>query len=150
MATARQFTITDEMVVEQGGGAAYATLDVPGDYEAVLVSAEDYDKTSSGGGTGWVFTFLIEGLRFKFWVPFSDAARWKYIQAHEAFEPDFLDQRDEDGLAPVFDPDSHIGDSVAAFVDYENDDEGERDENGRKIIVRIYPLVEEASEVPML
>ena len=150
MATARQFTITDEMVVETGGGAAYAALDVPEDYEAVLVAAEDYDKRASGGGEGWVLTFLIEGLRFKFWVPFSEAARWKYIQTHEAFEPDFLDERDEEGNAPVFDPDSHLGDSVGAFVDYENDDEGERNENGRKIIHRIYPLVDEASEVPML
>lgn len=146
-ATARQFAITEEALADAGGGAAYASLEVPGDYTAVLNGVEDYDKSASGGGQGWIFSFLVEGLRFKYWIPFSEASRWKLIRAVQAFSPSFFE---DGGDVTTIDPNAFVGQTVGARVDYENDDDGNPIEGGRKIIHYIFEYVEESSDVPVL
>lgn len=114
-ATAAAFTVTDEQI-ESAGAPSYDSIDVPGDYAATLESVEDYDKRETGGTHGWIFTYRIEGLPFKIWVPHSTAARWKLIETIHAHIPGFFDVRDESGASRPVDPNALIGQVVGAHV----------------------------------
>lgn len=112
-ASAKAFIVTDEQLESAGGGASYADIEVPGDYEAVLSSIDDYGTNNS---SGWVATFRIEGLPFKYWIPHSEAARWKLIEFVEAFRPGFFNERDERGATAPIDPNTFVGELVGAHV----------------------------------
>jgi hypothetical protein len=114
-ATAAQFLITDEQL-EAANGASYASLEVPGDYEARLVRIEDYDNRSKGRSHGWIAYFSIEGLEFRTWIAHSDAARWKLIEFTHAFRPGFFEDRNPDGTSKPVNPNEFVGETVGAHV----------------------------------
>jgi len=123
MATARGFAIEADDLQSSGGGA-YAALEVPNDYEAVLMSVEDYDYRDRGKSNGWIFNFEIEELPFKVYVAFSKAARWKLLEVFGAFDENILMESSNLEL----DPDLYVGRKVGAHVDFDKSDE-EWDEN---------------------
>lgn len=117
MATARRFEITAEDLESSkrgAGSSAYNMLEVPADYEAQLVSVEDYDKRSEGKSHGWVWEFSIEDLPFRVYTSFSLSARWKLIEVISAFVPGTLGT----GVNDV-DPSEFVGMSVGAHVDFD-------------------------------
>ena len=121
-ATARQIPITEEDLAPSEGGGAYAELEVPNDYEAVLKEVSDYDKTKQGKSKGWVFEYDVEtpsgnAVTFKTWLSFGQNARWKLIQVLEAHDVDL-----SAGLNEV-DPNALIGDVVGVHIDFPRDPE---------------------------
>jgi len=115
VATARQIPITDDDLNPTGnaGGGAYAELEVPGDFEAVLKAVEDYDKRAEGKSQGWIFKYGVETplgreVSFDVYLSFGDNARWKLIADLEV------------GLANI-DPNSFVGDTIGVHIDFPRD-----------------------------
>ena len=64
-AQAREFIFSEaeleDAATPGGGGGGYGAIDVPKDYEAILRSVEDYDKTADGKTKGLVFSYGVDG-----------------------------------------------------------------------------------------
>lgn len=119
-ATARQIPLTGEDLESTGAGA-YAELEVPGDYEAVLVDVQDYDKRAAGKSFGWIFIYDVETpngskVQFKSYLSFGPNARWKLVEYLSAHDVDL-----EEGLNSV-DPNALIGDMIGAHIDFPRDE----------------------------
>ncbi len=114
-ATARKITVTEESKASGGQGGAYAAIEVPGDYELTLAEVSDYDK--GGGRRGWVFTYTLDGLPFKQYFSFSEAARWKLVEMMEAH----LGRELDTGEVSEFDPNDYVGDVVGGHIDWQDD-----------------------------
>ncbi len=119
-ATARQIPVTEEDLAGNSGGGAYAEIEVPGDYEGILRDVNDFDNSAKGGATGWIFEYEVEApsgkmVTFKVWLAFSQAARWKLVEALEAHEVDLTT-----GMNNV-DPNSLIDDVVGLHIDFPRD-----------------------------
>ena len=114
MATAQEFEFTDGDVA--GSSGAYDEIEVPKDYEATVLSVDDYDNTADNRSKGWVWTFQVEGLPFKEWTSFSPGARWKLVELMTA-----LGVEVEAGIGTV-DPNSFIGHSLGVTVDWDPSD----------------------------
>ena len=131
-ATARQIPVTDEDLAGTSGGGAYAELEVPGDFEAILRDVNDYDKRAEGKSYGWIFEYEVEApsgamLPFKIWLSFSQAARWKLVEVLEAHEVDLTA-----GLNDV-DPNSLIDDVIGVTIDFPRDKEDNPTSDFREI-----------------
>ncbi len=118
-ATARQIPVTEEDLAG-GQGGSYAELDVPGDYEAVLVDVEDYDKRKENKSYGWVFKYEVETpsgstVPFNTYCSFSQNARWKLMEVLKAHDADL-----ELGINNV-DPNALIGDVIGVTIDFPRD-----------------------------
>ena len=142
-ATARQIEFTEEDLAGSKGGA-YAELDVPADYEMVLVSTEDYDKTAEKKSKGWLFKYDVETpsgttVPFNVYLSFGKNARWKMVEVLEAHDLDL-----SEGVQGV-DPASIEGDIVGGHIDYPRDDEGEPTSNYREVQT-VFSLAEEPEE----
>jgi hypothetical protein len=119
-ATARRIPVTDKDLEGGGSGGAYAELDVPNDYEAVLSEVSDYDKTKEGKSRGWVFSYEVETpsgktCEFNSYLSFGDNARWKLIEVLEAHEVDL-----STGLNDV-DPNALVGELIGVHIDFPRD-----------------------------
>lgn len=121
-ATARQIPVSTEDLESKGsgGGGAYASIEVPGDYEAVLAKVEDYDKRGEGKSWGWVFYYSVEtpdgkNVEFKTYISFGQNARWKLIEVMEAHDADL-----SEGLNEI-DPNAFVGDTIGAHIDFPRD-----------------------------
>ena len=144
-ATARQIPVTEDDLAGSSGGGAYSELEVPGDYEAILRDANDYDKTSEGKSKGWVFDYEVETpsgamVSFKTWLSFGQNARWKLIEVLEAHDVEL-----EAGLANV-DPNSLIDDKVGVHVDFPRDRDTDEPTSQYREIRQHFSLAEIPSE----
>jgi hypothetical protein len=141
-ATARQIPLTDEDIESSGGGGgAYAQIEVPGDYEAVLVMVEDYDKRSEGKSFGWKFEYQVETpsgttVSFYSYLSFSENARWKLVEVLKAHEVDL-----SDGLNTV-DPNELMGEAIGVHIDFPRDNDGKPTSKYREIALH-FPLADE-------
>lgn len=138
-ATARQIPVTSEDLAGSKGGA-YAEIEVPGDYEAVLVDVEDYDKRPEKG-YGWKFVYEVETpsggtVPFNTYCSFSANARWKLMEVLKAHEADL-----SEGPNNV-DPNAFIGDVIGTTIDFPRDKNGEPTSDYREIRAH-FSLVEE-------
>lgn len=114
-ASVKAFIVSDEVLESrESQSVSYADIDVPADYEAELTKVEDYGPEENP--KGWILTFRLEGLPFKFWVPFSDAARWKLVDTVRAFDPTFFDVRTETGETRPINMNEYVGRVVGAHV----------------------------------
>lgn len=130
-ATARKLDITKEDL-SGGSGGAFAELEVPNDYEAVLASVEDYDYTARGKSMGWLFTFNIptpsgKEVALTQHVAFTPDSRWKLVSILDAFGIDL-----SEGVNDV-DPNSVVGMPVGVHIDFPRDDDGEPTSKYREI-----------------
>ncbi len=121
----------------------YADIEVPGDYEVVLVSVENYDKTDVGKSKGWVATYSCEtqhgqSVNFDDYLSFSEAAQFKIDAFFMAHAPGVLKEEVEATL----DPTQFIGTKVGARIDFPRNKQGEQTGDFRGII-RVYALVDE-------
>ena len=140
MATARQFEFTQEEIDSEGGGGAYAELEVPNDYQVTLIDVSDYDKREDGKTQGWVWTYEVDtpsgaSVTFRTWTSFGKNARWKLLEVLEAHGVDV-----EAGIADV-DPDDFIGDIVGGTIDFPRDKAGDPTSDFREITT-LFPLVD--------
>lgn len=147
-ATEMQFAITAEELAD-ALPSDYETIEVPGDYTATLAAVEDYDNRHKGGGTGWLATFRIEGLTFKYWIPHSPKARFKLVEFVHAFIPGFFsdENRRPDGTFPPVPVNSFVGRTVGAHIVLDDSLD-----TPRKVVQYTFPLEEEVSveDVPAL
>lgn len=133
MATARKFEITDKDLAGDGGGG-FGALEVPMDYEALLVRVDDYDYRDRGKSWGWVWHFEIEDLPFKVFTAFGTNARWKLIETVQVFDALVT------GINEV-DPDSYVGMTVGAHVDFDTPaDEWDGQSTRYREIKYLFPL----------
>lgn len=142
-ATARQISFTQEDLAASGGGL-FATMEVPGDYEATLSDVDDYKTEKS---QGWVFLYDVvtasgATVELKVWVSFSTAARWKLIEVLEAHDANL-----EEGLDNI-DPNAFIGDVVGVTVDYPR--KGGVPTSKYREIRAVYALVVQEMAIPGL
>jgi len=138
MATARRIEVTAEDLERKPGGGSYGNLEVPADYEAQLVSVEDYDKRSVGKSFGWIWNFDIEGLPFRVYTSFSLPARWKLIEVVSAFAPSQINP----GINDI-DPATYVGMTVGAHVDFDVSEEKWDGTSPRyREIKYVFPLVD--------
>lgn len=141
--TARRIEITPESKEKRGDGGAYATIEVPGDYEVTLIKGEDYDNGPQR--TGWKLTYELDGLPFNFWLNFSKASRWKLVATAEAH----LGRELGSGEIEDMNPADWIGDVVGAHIDWQNDpDQQAEGEKNYREIKTIFALQAETPEVP--
>lgn len=126
------------------GSGAYAELDVPGDYEAVLSDVIDYDYRDRGKSFGWVFIYEVEtpsgrAVPFNVHLSLGKNARWKIIEVAEAHGYEV-----EEGIIN-FDPNQFIGETVGVHLDFGT----EKDENGNEVpsayreVQSVFALVDE-------
>lgn len=148
-ATARRLNLTrEDLERAKGGGGLYSEIEVPGDYEAVLVDVNDYDNRFKGGTNGWIFEYEVttptsqKQVTFKEWISFSENARWKLAQVFDAHEVDY-----SEGLDTV-DPNELIGDAIGARIDFPRDKDDEPTSKYREIVA-FFPIVKD-DEVPTL
>lgn len=146
-ATARQIPVSESDLTNDGGGA-YAELEVPGDYEAVLKSVEDYDYTDKGKSYGWLFLYAVEtpsgaSVDFKVYLSFGQNARWKLVSVLQAHDANL-----EVGVAEV-DPNAFVGETIGASIDYPRDDEDQPTSKFREIR-GFFSLAEEPEPVEEL
>ena len=144
-ATPRRIEFDDkDLEVREPMEYSYSDLNVPDDYEALLVDVADYDKTAEGKTKGWVWKFEIFGLPFNIFTAFS--VKWRIAQIFQAFKPDTL----EVGIVDV-DPNQFIGQTCGARVDWQKDPDtlGEGEANYREIkyVFSLAELPEEEPEV---
>ena len=72
----------------------YSDIEVPGDYEVVLVSIEDYDKTEEGKTRGWVATYSCEtpdggSVNFDDYLAFTESSlRGELSRGHKIDVPE--------------------------------------------------------------
>ncbi len=148
-ATARKIEFPEELVTKQaerreGGGGAYAELDVPVDVHATLVDVNDYDKRPEKGW-GWLFTYEVEvpsgnTVGFDDYLSFTDGARWKLLDTLTAHGFDV-----SEGINNV-DPNEAIDTVVGARIDFPRNDAGEATSKYREIRW-VFSLVEDVEEV---
>lgn len=139
-ATARKFNITAEDLANEGGGGAYAELEVPWDGPALLKDVNDYDKTKKGGTKGWLADYVVttdsgKELDFSVHLSFSQAARWKLMQWAEAHELDLTE-----GINSI-DPNEAIDTEAGVHIDFPRDGNDEPTSKYREIR-EFYPLAE--------
>lgn len=128
---------------QAGPGGAYAEIEVPGDYEVVLVGVENYDFTKDGKTKGWVATYSCEtpsggSVTFDDYLAFTDKAQFKIDQFFEAHASGLL----QDEVETVLDPNAYVGTTVGAHIDFPRDKQGNPTSTYRGI-ERIFPLVDE-------
>lgn len=126
MATARRIEFESGDFSTASG--AYAELDVPGDYEAVLVKVDDYDYRDRGKSYGWIFIYEVETpsgntVPFNVHLSFGKNARWKIAETYAAHGFDV-----KEGINNL-DPDSLVGDVIGVHIDFGT----EKDENGQEV-----------------
>lgn len=127
MATAKQLRI-EAADLEEGGGGAYAELEVPGDFDCYLSEVQDYEKNT----TGWMFRYMVETpsgeeVKFDVYLSFGKNARWKLVQVLRAHGVEL-----DEGVISV-DPDDLVGDAMIATIDFPRDDDGEPTSKYREI-----------------
>lgn len=142
-ATARQIPVAENDLTGDGGGA-YASLEVPGDYEAVLKDVLDYDYRDKGKSYGWLFIYSVEtpiggSVDFSVHLSFGENARWKLIETLIAHGVDI-----SLGLNTV-DPNVLVGEVVGAHIDFQKDNDGKPGKY--REIVKVFSLVEEPPAV---
>jgi hypothetical protein len=141
-ATARQIPVDEsDLANEGGGGGAYAELEVPNDYEAVLKDVSDYDKRSEGKTFGWVFEYEVEtpsgaSVPFKTFLSMSKKARWKLIEVCEAHGVNLAE-----GLNDV-DPNALVGDVIGVTIDFPRDKDTDEPTSDFREIRSHFALVE--------
>lgn len=145
-ATARQINVTAEDLAGGQGGGAYAELEVPGDYEAILREVSDYDKRKEGKSWGWIFEYEVETpsgkmVTFKAWLSFGQNARWKLIEVLEAHDVDM-----SEGLNNV-DPNALVDDVIGVHIDFPRDKETDEPTSEFRELRAFFPLTE-APAVP--
>ena len=118
----------------------YSDIEVPGDYEVVLVSIEDYDKTEEGKTRGWVATYSCEtpdggSVNFDDYLAFTPKARFKIEDFYKAHAPGF--QAEE--VEATLNPSELIGTTVGARIDFPRNKQGEQTGDFRGI-VRVFAL----------
>lgn len=133
-ATARQIPVSKEDLDNDGGGL-YASIQCPGDYEAVLLAVDDYDRRDSGKSFGWIFSYGVTSptgaqVPFNDFVSFSEKSRWRLLKVLDAFGVDI-----SEGLNSV-DPNLLVGDVVGVHIDW---DENKKYRN----IEDVYSLTDE-------
>lgn len=146
-ATVRQLVFTDEMLAA-GGGASFASLEVPADYPATLSKVEDYDKRDQGKTHGWKLTFYVEGLPFDVFLALTDSAQWKVRDALDALDPGWRERRAADGTTAPIDFNAMLGRVVGAHVIQD-----EKANVPRKTIDYLFSLAEpepDVEDVPAL
>lgn len=146
MATARVLKFTEEDLTNEGGGGAYAELEVPGDFPIRLREVDDYDKRSENKSWGWVFTYGVETpsgteVDFRVWLSFGPKARWKLRQVLEAHGVHL-----EAGDLEV-DPEELIGDELIGHIDFPRNKQGEPTSEFRELL-EIYPISSEPPDFP--
>jgi len=146
-ATARKLEATAKDLSGDGGGA-YASIEVPGDYEAVLVDVNDFDNRQKGGSWGWRFSYGVETptggqVVFDEYLGFSPKSRWKIVQIMEAHGVPL-----EEGINEL-DPNALIGEVVGVHIDFPRDEHGEPSDKYREI-TQVFSLVNppEVEEAP--
>ncbi len=154
-ASARDFIFSEKELTDAatpgGGGGGYGAIEVPGDYEAVLLSVEDYDKTADGKTKGLVFSYGVDGgggeVPLNMYVAEGANSNWKRLEifAAHGIVP-------EAGVAFNFDGAAFIGDIVGVHVDYPRDDNDVPTSNYREIrqIFALEAAPATEAEVPTL
>ena len=125
-----------------GPGGAYAEIEVPGDYEVVLIGVENYDFTKEGKTRGWVATYSCETpsggvVTFDDYLAFTEKAQFKIDQFFEAHASGLL----QDGVEITADPNAYVGTTVGAHIDFPRNKQGEPTSTYRGI-ERIFPIVD--------
>lgn len=146
MATARDLTYTDKELADAsapsgGGGGAYAAIEVPGDFSAILRRVDDYDKRDAGKTHGWVFYYGVDGgggeAEFRVWLSFGGNASWKMIEVLAAHGIQM-----EPGVKINIDPESLINDEVGVHVDYPRDKVTNNPTSTYREIRQVFPLAD--------
>lgn len=138
-ATPRRLEISEKDIQSAGedrpDSSAYALLEVPADYEAVLTDVSDYDYRDQGKSYGWIWNLEVEGLPFRIYTAFSTNARWKLVETLRAFEPALS------AGALEQDPNRFVGKSVGAHLDWQYDpDTLEEGKANYREIKYLFPL----------
>ena len=94
----------------------YNVIEVPGDYEAILVDVNDHESTRTGN-KGWKFSYEVMGCPFDDYVMHTKSAKWKVLSTMEA-----LGFPIEEGVEN-FDPNAYIGGVVGAHIDWQTPEE---------------------------
>ncbi len=125
-ASARDFIFSEKELKDAatpggGGGGGYGAITVPGDYEAVLLSVEDYDKTADGKTKGLLFSYGVDGgggeVPFNMYVAEGPNSNWKRLEIFAAHG--IVPQA---GVPLNFDGAAFIDDIVGVHIDYPRDD----------------------------
>ena len=137
-AQAREFIFTEKELIDAstpgggGGGSGYGAIEVPGDFEAILRSVEDYDKTSEGKTKGMVWEYGVDGgggeVSFFMYVADGAKSSWKRL---EIFAAHGITPQPE--VAFNFDPAGFVNDVVGVHIDYPRDANGDPTSNYREI-----------------
>lgn len=143
-ATARQIPLSKDQLEGDGGGA-YASIEVPGDYEVVLKEVSDYDYRAKGKSYGWLFVYDCEtptggSVPFNMYLSFGENARWKLVEVLRAHGVDL-----SEGMNSV-DPNALVGEVVGAHIDFPRNDDGEPTSKYREI-TEVFSLVEQPEPV---
>lgn len=151
-ATARQIPISDKDL-EGSGGGAYAELEVPGDYEAVLKDVEDYDFTKKGKSRGWIFIYEVETpsgqtVEFKSFASFGINARWKLVEILNAHEAELTGG--EEATLNNVDPNAFVGEIIGVHIDFPRDKETDEPTSKYREIKEHFSLTEAPEEEDVL
>ena len=115
---ARKLTIPENLVGSgsRGGGQGgeYAKLEVPEDYVAICTAVDEYQKNNKPAG--WKIDYEVEGLKFTWFLSWSEKARWKIVQTFEAHGFDL-----SGGVAEL-DPNLLVGGEVGTRIDLDDDE----------------------------
>lgn len=126
-------------------GGAYAEIDVPGDYEVILTSIENYDFTDRGKTRGWLASFSCEtpsgnSVNFDDYMSFGESSKFKIDQFFEAFAPGSLVEETTNDL----DPNEFVGKTVGARIDFPRNKETGEPTSPYRGISWIFAIVDEA------
>ncbi len=144
-ATVITVTPTADELPSSGGGL-YNEIEVPGDYEVVLESVEDYDKGPER--KGWIFFYSCEtpsggSVEFKSYLSFSSKARWKIYDTFEAHG-----SSSEEGVQRELDASSLIGTKAGAFIDFPRDKTTGEPTSQYRGIEKIFALADAPAGTP--
>ena len=128
-ATPKRVNVSQEDVAKkergrQQGEGSYAAIVVPADYVAVLTDVRDHQGDK---GTGWMWSFEVEGCNFDFYTSHSPASRWKLLELLDAF-----DTPADVGVADV-DPNVYVGSGLGAHVAWKIDPATNPEKNFKEI-----------------
>ena len=141
MATARKVDISQEELDKAARGvqgAAYATIECPGEHVAILESVEDYESDNT---KGWIWHFEINGVDFREWTAFGKKAKWRLLQVLGALDPDL------EPCKETIDPDAYVGNEVGVFVNWSiSDEDWDREESRYRELETFFPLADEPTE----